>query len=62
MPLRKAGRPTQQTQAREQLIIHARELFSVMPYDKVSTRLIASKAGVDIGLIRYYFANKAGTV
>ncbi|EEW07227.1 transcriptional regulator, TetR family [Vibrio mimicus VM603] len=31
-----------------------------MPYDKVSTRLIASKAGVDIGLIRYYFANKAG--
>ncbi|ENM5896439.1 TetR/AcrR family transcriptional regulator [Vibrio mimicus] len=60
MPLRKAGRPSQQTQAREQLITHARELFSVMPYDKVSTRLIASKAGVDIGLIRYYFANKAG--
>ncbi|TXZ06852.1 TetR/AcrR family transcriptional regulator [Vibrio mimicus] len=60
MPLRKAGRPSQQTQAREQLITHAREFFSVMPYDKVSTRLIASKAGVDIGLIRYYFANKAG--
>ncbi|ENM5740167.1 TetR/AcrR family transcriptional regulator [Vibrio mimicus] len=60
MLLRKAGRPSQQTQAREQLITHARELFSVMPYDKVSTRLIASKAGVDIGLIRYYFANKAG--
>ncbi|ENM5727814.1 TetR/AcrR family transcriptional regulator [Vibrio mimicus] len=60
MPLRKAGRPSQQTQAREQLITHARELFSFMPYDKVSTRLIASKAGVDIGLIRYYFANKAG--
>lgn len=60
MPLRKAGRPSQQTQAREQLITHARDLFSVMPYDKVSTRLIASKAGVDIGLIRYYFANKAG--
>ncbi|EMB49470.1 TetR family transcriptional regulator [Vibrio mimicus] len=60
MPLRKAGRPSQQTQAREQLITHARELFSVMPYDKVSTRLIASKAGVDIGLIRYYFANKVG--
>lgn len=57
---RKAGRPTQQTQARELLITHARDLFSMMPYDKVSTRLIASKAGVDIGLIRYYFANKAG--
>ncbi|EIF2259393.1 TetR/AcrR family transcriptional regulator [Vibrio cholerae] len=60
MTLRKVGRPSQQTQARDQLIIHARELFSVMPYDKVSTRLIASKAGVDISLIRYYFANKAG--
>ncbi|EMV4495729.1 TetR/AcrR family transcriptional regulator [Vibrio cholerae] len=60
MTLRKVGRPSQQTQARDQLIMHARELFSVMPYDKVSTRLIASKAGVDISLIRYYFANKAG--
>lgn len=38
MTLRKVGRPSQQTQARDQLIMHARELFSVMPYDKVSTR------------------------
>ena len=32
----------------------------VQPYDKVSTRLIAERAGVNIAMIRYYFGNKAG--
>ncbi|GAK83027.1 transcriptional regulator TetR family [Vibrio ponticus] len=31
-----------------------------MAYDKVSIRLIASKAQVDSSLIRYYFGNKEG--
>jgi AcrR family transcriptional regulator len=31
-----------------------------MPYDKVSTRLVAEKAGVNSAMIRYYFGNKEG--
>ncbi len=58
--VRKVGRPSEKTQARAQLILHARELFTVMAYDKVSTRLVAQKAGVNSALIRYYFGNKEG--
>ncbi|WP_413285258.1 TetR/AcrR family transcriptional regulator [Vibrio sp. MA40-2] len=57
---RKAGRPNESTQAREKLIFHARELYMTMPYDKVSTRLVAERAGVNIAMIRYYFGNKQG--
>lgn len=31
-----------------------------MPYNRVSTRLLAEKAGVNAALIRYYFGDKAG--
>ncbi len=57
---RKAGRPRKQAQVREKLISQARDLFMVMPYDKVSTRLIAEKAGVNVAMIRYYFGSKEG--
>lgn len=57
---RKVGRPKERTDARHKLLTHARDLFVVMPYDKVSTRLIAQKAGVNIAMIRYYFGNKEG--
>lgn len=57
---RKVGRPNEHTHAREMLIQQARDLFVAMPYDKVSTRLIAQKAGVNIAMIRYYFGSKAG--
>ncbi|EKO3397008.1 TetR/AcrR family transcriptional regulator [Vibrio fluvialis] len=60
MSRRKAGRPQQPTDVRELLLQHAKELFTVMDYDKVSTRLIAQKAQVDIGMIRYYFGSKGG--
>ncbi|MBL4279182.1 TetR/AcrR family transcriptional regulator [Vibrio fluvialis] len=60
MSTRKAGRPQQPTDVRELLLQHAQELFTVMDYDKVSTRLIAQKAQVDIGMIRYYFGSKGG--
>ncbi len=60
MSTRKAGRPQQPTDVRELLLQHAKELFTVMDYDKVSTRLIAQKAQVDIGMIRYYFGSKGG--
>ncbi len=57
---RKAGRPSEKIDAREKLIEQARELFTVMAYDKVSTRLIANRAGVNVAMIRYYFGNKEG--
>ncbi|HAS63517.1 MAG TPA: TetR family transcriptional regulator [Vibrio sp.] len=60
MTKRKVGRPGSKTATRERLIECARELFTVMAYDKVSIRLIAGKAEVDSALIRYYFGNKEG--
>jgi len=57
---RKVGRPNDSIDARQKLIQHARELFTVMAYDKVSTRLVASRAGVNVAMIRYYFGNKEG--
>lgn len=57
---RKAGRPSTTIDVREQLICQARELFTVMPYDKVSTRLVATRAGVNAAMIRYYFGSKEG--
>ncbi|PFG57767.1 transcriptional regulator /TetR family transcriptional regulator [Vibrio sp. ES.051] len=57
---RRVGRPTNSIAAREKLIFHARELFTSMAYDKVSTRLVAQKANVNVAMIRYYFGNKEG--
>jgi len=36
------------------------KLFVASDYDKISTRQIASEAGCNIGMIRYYFNNKLG--
>jgi AcrR family transcriptional regulator len=58
--LRPPGRPQQSIQVRGSLIHHARLLFITHPYDKVSLRMIATNAGVNMGMIRYYFNNKAG--
>ncbi|MEZ9998988.1 TetR/AcrR family transcriptional regulator [Vibrio lentus] len=60
MTARKAGRPQQNLDVRQLLIEHARDLFVVQSYDKVSTRLITDRAGVNIAMIRYYFGSKAG--
>ncbi|WP_394126360.1 TetR/AcrR family transcriptional regulator [Vibrio hepatarius] len=57
---RKAGRPSDDIDARQALIDASRDLFTVMPYNKVSTRLVASNAGVNVAMIRYYFGNKEG--
>jgi len=56
----KAGRPSGDSDARERLITEARKLFVALPYSKVSTRMIAARADVNVALIRYYFGNKAG--
>ncbi|PSW69276.1 TetR family transcriptional regulator [Photobacterium kishitanii] len=57
---RSSGRPNIDINARQLLIYHARELFSAMAYDKVSTRMIAQKSGINVAMIRYYFNSKDG--
>lgn len=57
---RRAGRPAEKLEARENLINAARDMFTVLSYDKVSTRMLAERAGVNVAMIRYYFGNKAG--
>jgi len=42
------------------LIAAARHQFAQRPFDAVSTRALATEAGVDAALIRYYFGSKAG--
>lgn len=56
----KAGRPRGNSGARQQLIVAARQTFTALPYEKVSTRMIAEEAGVSPALINYYFGGKAG--
>lgn len=55
------GRPaTSEFDARQTLLEAAKTCFIDLPYEKVTTRMLAEKAGVNIGLIRYYFINKQG--
>lgn len=54
------GRPSGPSTARSQLIEAAKQLFTALHYDKVSTRMVAEKAGVNAAMIRYYFSNKQG--
>jgi AcrR family transcriptional regulator len=57
---RRAGRPSEKLAARDKLISAARVLFTASSYDKVSTRMLAERAGVNVAMIRYYFGSKAG--
>lgn len=57
---RAPGRPQESIQVRDDLIHHARLLFIAQPYEKVSLRMVANAAGVNMAMIRYYFNNKAG--
>jgi AcrR family transcriptional regulator len=45
---------------RERLLKAALDSFLSDDYHKVTTRLIADKAGTNISMIRYYFGNKEG--
>jgi AcrR family transcriptional regulator len=45
---------------RERLLKAALDNFLSDEYHKVTTRLIAEKAGANISMIRYYFGNKEG--
>lgn len=56
----RAGRPKGNSDARQQLVASARKMFTALPYEKVSTRMIARAADVSPALINYYFGGKAG--
>ncbi|TVK95822.1 hypothetical protein AYJ01_03535 [Shewanella algae] len=55
-----AGRPKGHSGVRDALIEAARSCFTLKGYERVSTRELARKAGVDAAMIRYYFGSKAG--
>ena len=58
---RSPGRPESgKDDARNALILAARECFSQLSFREVTTRMVAEKAGVNAALIRYYFINKDG--
>ncbi len=59
----KKGRPSAQSandSARALLIAAARQKFVSKPYDKVSIRELATLAGVNSAMIKYYFQSKEG--
>jgi AcrR family transcriptional regulator len=45
---------------RAQLLAIGKQIFSARPYDAVSTEEIAAEAGISVGLLYHYFANKKG--
>jgi AcrR family transcriptional regulator len=59
---RSRGRPPGHTtpDTRQLILAAARTLFAANGFDGASIREIAAAAGVDAGLIRHYFTNKAG--
>lgn len=56
----KRGRPAGDSTTRQLLLSQARFLFAELGYERVTTRMIAQAAGVNAGMIRYYFVDKAG--
>jgi TetR/AcrR family transcriptional regulator, regulator of cefoperazone and chloramphenicol sensitivity len=55
-----AAKPVGVSDARERLLMAALKLFAERGFAQASTRDIAAKAGVNIGLISYYFGDKQG--
>jgi AcrR family transcriptional regulator len=63
MPMNKQrgrGRPSGDSDAREQILQAGGRLFLASGYRGVSLRSIAAEAGVDSALISYYFGSKRG--
>ncbi|BDD80720.1 TetR family transcriptional regulator [Tsukamurella pulmonis] len=53
---RRAGTST----AKADILEAARELFAEVGYDRATIRAIATRAGVDVALVSYYYGNKKG--
>jgi len=57
-PGRAAGRREGEAGARDKILDASEEAFGADGYDAVSLRAIAARAGVEVGLIGYYFGSK----
>ena len=57
---RRPGRPPGATNTRDPVLAAARRAFTEKGYDAASLRQIAGDAGVDQGMVRHFFADKAG--
>lgn len=57
---KKIRRPssTNEKNARERILLAAREVFSSYSFKTASTRMIAKQAGVEHPMIHYYFGSK----
>ncbi|MEP6560445.1 MAG: TetR/AcrR family transcriptional regulator [Nakamurella sp.] len=59
-PPRRPGRPAGATNTRDLVLAAARRAFTEKGYDAASLRQIAGDAGVDQGMVRHYYTDKAG--
>ena len=53
-------KPKNRAEAERKLIVAAEEVFSESGYDGATTRAIAERADINLGLIKRYFGNKEG--
>ena len=57
---RERGRPPGRTNTRQAVLDAARRVFAEHGYQQASLRAIAAEAGVDAGMVRHFFGDKAG--
>lgn len=57
---RQRGRPPGRTNTRQDVLDAARRVFADRGYQHASLRAIAAEAGVDAGMVRHFFGDKAG--
>lgn len=56
---RRAGRPTEETHARERLLLAGAELFGARGYAGLAVRDVAKAAGVQVATLYYHFPSKS---
>jgi TetR/AcrR family transcriptional regulator len=52
------GAPRAANETSERILVAALEIFSEQGFDGTTTRAIAARAGVNLGLLKYYFGTK----
>ena len=57
---RQRGRPPGRSNTRQAVLDAARRVFADHGYQQASLRAIAAEAGVDAGMVRHFFGDKAG--
>jgi len=57
---RQRGRPPGRSNTRQAVLDAARRVFAEHGYQQASLRAIAAEAGVDAGMVRHFFGDKAG--